>query len=99
MKYIISSLLCFLISAFTYGQVQYLTIEGNHSTIGFVVDIAGGVTKVTGKFMDFDLLAYISKITTRISAILRNFILFLTPKTLRKTTDSPSTDNRCFGVD
>jgi polyisoprenoid-binding protein YceI len=28
-------------------------VEPNHSTIGFVVPIAGGITKVTGKFTDF----------------------------------------------
>ncbi|MGH7451898.1 MAG: YceI family protein, partial [bacterium] len=28
-------------------------VEPNHSTIGFVVPIAGGITKVTGKFADF----------------------------------------------
>ena len=28
-------------------------VEPNHSTIGFVVPIAGGITKVTGKFSDF----------------------------------------------
>ena len=30
-------------------------VEPNHSTIGFVVPIAGGITKVTGKFTDFKI--------------------------------------------
>ena len=30
-------------------------MEGNHSSIGFSVDIAGGITKVTGKFLKHDL--------------------------------------------
>ncbi|MEQ8304585.1 MAG: YceI family protein [Cyclobacteriaceae bacterium] len=32
-----------------------LVVEPNHSTIGFSVPIAGGITRVTGKFMKFDL--------------------------------------------
>lgn len=32
-----------------------LNVEPNHSTVGFVVPIAGGITKVRGKFMDFQL--------------------------------------------
>jgi len=30
-------------------------VEPNHSTVGFVVPIAGGMTKVTGKFTDFKI--------------------------------------------
>lgn len=37
------------------GQTRYLTVEPNHSTIGFEIPIAGGITTVTGKFIDFDL--------------------------------------------
>jgi len=32
-----------------------LVVEPNHSTIGFAIPIAGGTTRVTGKFMDFDI--------------------------------------------
>ncbi|MBO3697510.1 YceI family protein [Roseivirga sp. E12] len=40
-----------------YGDdaIVKLNVEPNHSTIGFVVPIAGGITKVRGKFMDFQL--------------------------------------------
>ena len=37
------------------SQTKYLTVEPNHSTIGFEIVIAGGATRVTGKFMEFDL--------------------------------------------
>ncbi len=39
----------------TLGQTKHLTLEPNHSTLGFEVSIAGGATKVTGKFMESDL--------------------------------------------
>jgi polyisoprenoid-binding protein YceI len=45
-----------LILAWTSAQAQTsdtVKVEPNHSTIGFVVPIAGGITKVTGKFTDF----------------------------------------------
>ncbi len=51
-------LLCILILTFTtltFSQTRHLTMEGNHSSLGFSVDIAGGVTKVTGKFLENDL--------------------------------------------
>lgn len=46
-----------LTSAFSLlsAQTQYLTVEPNHSTIGFRIPISSGITLVTGKFMDFDL--------------------------------------------
>ena len=40
---------------FVNAQTKYLTVEPNHSTVGFEVPIAGGVTAITGKFVDFDL--------------------------------------------
>jgi len=36
-------------------SIVKLNVEPNHSTVGFVVPIAGGITKVRGKFMDFQL--------------------------------------------
>ena len=57
MKKIILSFNILFTSMLSFGQVQYLTIEGNHSSIGFEIDIAGGATKVTGKFTEFDLEA------------------------------------------
>lgn len=35
--------------------IEKLTVEPNHSTIGFIVPIGGGMTQVTGKFLDYDL--------------------------------------------
>lgn len=50
---------CFLLllAGTMVGQEKsrWLTVEPNHSTIGFRVPISGGVTLVTGKFTDFDL--------------------------------------------
>lgn len=34
---------------------EKLTVEPNHASIGFSIPIAGGMTRVTGKFTDFDL--------------------------------------------
>lgn len=57
------------------AQIKYLTIEPNHSTIGFDVSIAGGITRVNGKFLESDLaLTYVdsdwtkSKVTFSIDA-------------------------------
>jgi len=33
-----------------------IKVEPNHSTVGFVVPIAGGLTKVTGKFTEFKVI-------------------------------------------
>lgn len=47
-----------LILALASAQAQTsdtVKVEPNHSTIGFVVPIAGGITKVTGKFTDFKI--------------------------------------------
>ncbi|MEJ0033436.1 MAG: YceI family protein [Bacteroidota bacterium] len=45
----------FLLATTVFGQTQKLTVEPNHSTIGFSVTIAGGMTVVTGKFITYDL--------------------------------------------
>ena len=34
---------------------QTLTVEPNHSTIGFEIPISGGITRVTGKFTEFEI--------------------------------------------
>ncbi len=52
--------LFFLILILALASAQARTsdtvkVEPNHSTIGFVVPIAGGITKVTGKFTDFKI--------------------------------------------
>ena len=31
-----------------------MKVDHNHSTIGFAIPILGGLSKVTGKFTDFD---------------------------------------------
>ena len=50
------------------AQTSHLTLEPNHSTLGFIVDIAGGATKVTGKFTQADLkLTYVDKDWTKSS--------------------------------
>lgn len=35
--------------------IRHLTAEPNHSTIGFSIGIGGGLTRVTGKFTEYDL--------------------------------------------
>ena len=37
------------------AQPRHLTIESNHSSVGFEVYIAGGITVVTGNFRQYDL--------------------------------------------
>ncbi len=56
MRNFISFFLLFL-AGIAVGQdrTRWLTVEPNHSTIGFRVPISGGVTLVTGKFTEFDL--------------------------------------------
>lgn len=46
-----------MIGAFSVlsAQTKFLTVEPNHSTIGFRIPISNGITLVTGKFTDFDL--------------------------------------------
>lgn len=53
------SIACLLLLGFSglaaQEDTRWLTVEPNHSTIGFRVPISGGITLVTGKFTDFDL--------------------------------------------
>ena len=52
------------------GQTVKVSVEPNHSTVGFVVKIAGGVTRVTGKFTDFALdMDYVDKDITKSSVL------------------------------
>lgn len=52
------------------AQTVKVAMEPNHSTIGFAVNIAGGVTRVTGKFMDFSLeMDYVDNDITRSSVL------------------------------
>ncbi|MEM7102373.1 MAG: YceI family protein [Bacteroidota bacterium] len=55
MKKLAALLLLSFLSSAIFAQIRYLTIEPNHSTIGFEVPIANGATKVTGKFTEHDL--------------------------------------------
>jgi polyisoprenoid-binding protein YceI len=50
-----------------YAQsIEKLTVEPNHSTIGFSISIGGGLTRVTGKFLDYDMkFSYADKDLTR----------------------------------
>ncbi|MEQ9426242.1 MAG: YceI family protein [Cyclobacteriaceae bacterium] len=46
----------FMLFAFVaQSQTRYLTAEPNHSSIGFRVPIANGMTAITGRFTDYDL--------------------------------------------
>ncbi len=45
-----------------------LNVEPNHSTVGFMVRIAGGITKVRGKFTDFQMyMDYVDEDLTKSS--------------------------------
>ncbi|MDX1409076.1 MAG: YceI family protein [Saprospiraceae bacterium] len=64
------SLLCFsmIYAPLTLAQTTYLEVEPNHSTVGFSVDIAGGLTRVTGKFTEYKIeLDYVDRDITRSS--------------------------------
>ena len=44
----------FLPVRLAFGQL-ICEVEPNHSTVGFSVPISGGITRVSGKFMDFQI--------------------------------------------
>lgn len=46
---------CLLVSPSLAGKA--LEAEPNHTTLGFSIPIAGGLTRVTGKFTQFDISA------------------------------------------
>lgn len=48
-------LLMFLSAGFAAKPIRFTRIDKNHSTIGFSVPILNGFSKVTGKFMDFEV--------------------------------------------
>jgi len=52
-RFLIVSIFIMLRAAAQAQTADTVKVEPNHSTIGFVVPIAGGITKVTGKFTDF----------------------------------------------
>ena len=56
--------LVFLPVRLAFGQLIY-EVEPNHSTGGFSVPIAGGITRVSGKFMDFQIPFRMTGITSR----------------------------------
>lgn len=65
----ISLSIVFLVVFQADQHVLKLNIEPNHSTIGFKVPIAGGITKVRGKFTDFQLyMDYVDEDLTRSKA-------------------------------
>lgn len=54
----------------SFAQTVKIEMEPNHSTIGFVVKIAKGVTRVTGKFTDFALqMDYVDEDITKSSVV------------------------------
>lgn len=70
-----------------------LTVEPNHSTIGFSIGIAGGITRVTGKFMAFDLrLKYANDDLTQSS-------VFFTIQTSSINTGIPDRDDHLRTAD
>lgn len=52
-RYLFFSILILALASAQAQTSDTAKVEPNHSTIGFVVPIAGGITKVTGKFTDF----------------------------------------------
>lgn len=71
MKYIL--VFVAFIGTFVIGigqtEIKHLTVEPNHSTIGFHIPISEGITLVSGKFTDFDLeLTYVDNDWTKSSA-------------------------------
>ena len=49
-------LLLFLTQSVQQSQeTKQLTVEANHSTVQFIVPIANGITRVTGKFTDYTI--------------------------------------------
>ena len=74
-------------------ETEKLTAEPNHSTIGFAVPIGGGLTRVTGKFTDFDLnFDYVEKKLTRSKVV---FAI----KTASITTDIKDRDDHLRTAD
>ena len=69
--FLIPTLIFLTQSTFLKAQERVLLdVEPNHSTVGFVVPIAGGVTRVTGKFTDFSLdLDYVNQDMTQSSVV------------------------------
>ena len=50
------------------AQTIQLDVEPNHSTLGFTLDIAGGMSKISGKFMDYHIyLDYVDQDLTKSS--------------------------------
>ena len=54
MKQFITLLVSLLLVSST-SSAQHYMLEPNHSTLGFSIPISGGLTKVTGKFTEFDI--------------------------------------------
>ena len=50
-------MICLSITSSVDAQsIKKLRVESNHSTIEFSIPISGGITRVTGKFMEFEIL-------------------------------------------
>jgi polyisoprenoid-binding protein YceI len=54
-KYAVCWLFALFISVYA-GSLREYKIDTNHSTVGFSVPILGGLSKVTGKFSDFNIV-------------------------------------------
>jgi len=57
-----------------YAQTEQLLVDLNHSNISFSVPLAAGLTKITGKYTDFDItLNYVDNEITKssVSAVIK----------------------------
>ena len=54
-KHLVVVILVVLSTMVTTAQTRQLEVEPNHSTVGFSLDIAGGITRITGKFTDYTI--------------------------------------------
>ncbi|MBK5284993.1 MAG: YceI family protein [Bacteroidia bacterium] len=57
-----------------YAQTEQLLVDLNHSNVSFSVPLAGGLTKITGKYTDFDItLNYVDTEITKssVSAVIK----------------------------
>jgi polyisoprenoid-binding protein YceI len=55
LKPILATVLLFSLIPQRSGTAEQYPIDTNHSTVGFTVSIMGGLSKVNGKFTDFDV--------------------------------------------
>ena len=47
--------MCYYVQSQSNTEIKALTVEANHSTLQFSIPIANGLTRVTGKFTDYNI--------------------------------------------